>query len=293
MERNYDLEKRKYVIGGAVIVVVLVFLIRLLSLQIMSDDYKKNADSNALLKKIQYPSRGNIYDRNDNLLVFNQAAYDITVVMKEIASLDSLDLCETLGITPEFLRERFKEIKDRRRNPGYSPYTNQVFLTQLSAKECGVLRVVFHPDLDTLLGNYFDRLRFFVDGQGGFGEGVYVKAYVRDGFEGKVGNASPVLRMEKRDFDFGWVSAGDTVTVDFLLKNAGSNGLLIRKIETSCGCTVVEMDDRLVLPGQERRVRIKFDTQNLLGFQRKRIVLYTNDPKAGVVTLTLRGDVRK
>ena len=81
--------------------------------------------------------------------------------------------------------------------------------------------------------------------------------------------------------------------VDFLLKNAGSNGLLIRKIETSCGCTVVEMDDRLVLPGQERRVRIKFDTQNLLGFQRKRIVLYTNDPKAGVITLTLRGDVRK
>ena len=69
MERNYDLEKRKYVIGGAVIVIVLIFLIRLLSLQIMSEDYKKNADSNALLKKIQYPSRGVIYDRNDKLLV--------------------------------------------------------------------------------------------------------------------------------------------------------------------------------------------------------------------------------
>ena len=56
MERNYDLEKRKYVIGGAVIVIVLIFLIRLLSLQIMSEDYKKNADSNAFLKKIQYPA---------------------------------------------------------------------------------------------------------------------------------------------------------------------------------------------------------------------------------------------
>lgn len=51
MERNYNLEKRKYVIGGAVIVIVLIFLIRLLSLQIMSEDYKKNADSNAFLKK--------------------------------------------------------------------------------------------------------------------------------------------------------------------------------------------------------------------------------------------------
>ena len=81
MERNYDLEKRKYVIGGAVIVIVLIFLIRLLSLQIMSEDYKKNADSNAFLKKIQYPSRGVIYDRNDKLLVYNQAAYDITVTL--------------------------------------------------------------------------------------------------------------------------------------------------------------------------------------------------------------------
>ena len=136
MERNYDLEKRKYVIGGAVIVIVLIFLIRLLSLQIMSEDYKKNADSNAFLKKIQYPSRGVIYDRNDKLLVYNQAAYDITVIMKEITELDTMDLCQTLKISPEFLRKKFRDMKDRRLNPGYSPYTNQVFLTQLSRKNC-------------------------------------------------------------------------------------------------------------------------------------------------------------
>lgn len=51
MERNYDLERRKYVIAGAVIAIVAIFLIRLLSLQIMSEDYKKNADSNAFLKR--------------------------------------------------------------------------------------------------------------------------------------------------------------------------------------------------------------------------------------------------
>lgn len=38
----------------------------------MSDDYKKNADSNAFLKKVQYPSRGVITDRNGKLLVYNQ-----------------------------------------------------------------------------------------------------------------------------------------------------------------------------------------------------------------------------
>ena len=163
---------------------VLVFLVRLLALQIMSDDYKKNADSNALLKKIQYPSRGNIYDRNDNLLVFNQAAYDITVVMKEIAELDSLDLCETLGITPEFLRERFKEIKDRRRNPGYSPYTNQVFLTQLSAKECGV----FQEKLFKFPGFYIQRRTIR---QYGYSAGAHI-----------LGDIGEVSRKEMEEDDY-------------------------------------------------------------------------------------------
>ena len=153
VERNYDLEKRKYAIGGAVIFIVLIFLIRLLSLQIMSEDYKKNADSNAFLKKIQYPSRGVIYDRNGKLLVYNQPAYDITVIMKEITSLDTADLCRTLKITPDFLRKRFKDLKDRRLNPGYSPYTNQVLLTQLSAEDCGI----FQEKLFKFPGFYIQR----------------------------------------------------------------------------------------------------------------------------------------
>lgn len=153
VERNYDLEKRKYAIGGTVIFIVLIFLIRLLSLQIMSEDYKKNADSNAFLKKIQYPSRGVIYDRNGKLLVYNQPAYDITVIMKEITSLDTADLCRTLKITPEFLRKRFKDLKDRRLNPGYSPYTNQVLLTQLSAEDCGI----FQEKLFKFPGFYIQR----------------------------------------------------------------------------------------------------------------------------------------
>lgn len=134
MDRNYKLAKRRHVIGGVVLTVVVLFIIRLFALQILNDDYRKNADSNAFLKKIQYPSRGVIYDRTGKLLVYNQPAYDITVVMKEITSLDTADLCSTLRITPDFVRRKFRDMKNRRLNPGYSPYTNQVFLTQLRPK---------------------------------------------------------------------------------------------------------------------------------------------------------------
>lgn len=71
MAKDYVLEKRKFVIGGVAVCIVLIYMMRLFFLQISTDDYKKNADSNAFLNKIQYPSRGAMYDRNGKLLVFN------------------------------------------------------------------------------------------------------------------------------------------------------------------------------------------------------------------------------
>ena len=78
-----DLAERKFVIGAVAVLIVAVYIVRLFTLQITSDDYKKSADSNAFLKKVDFPSRGNISDRNGKLLVFNQPAYDIMVVMNE------------------------------------------------------------------------------------------------------------------------------------------------------------------------------------------------------------------
>ena len=130
-----NLENRKYVIGGMAVAIVLIYLIRLFSLQILSDDYKKNADSNAFLKKLLYPSRGLITDRNNKLLVYNEPAYNLMVIMSEQRGIDTLDFCRTLGITKEFYINRMLDIKNRAKNPGYSFYTEQLFLSQIPAEE--------------------------------------------------------------------------------------------------------------------------------------------------------------
>ena len=62
--KDYNLDNRRIVIAVVAIVIVTVYILRLFQLQITSDDYKKSADSNAFLKKIEYPSRGVITDRN-------------------------------------------------------------------------------------------------------------------------------------------------------------------------------------------------------------------------------------
>lgn len=137
----HNLDYRKYVIGGIAVVIVIVYTIRLFVLQIMSDDYRKSADSNAFLKKIEYPSRGVISDRNGELLVYNQPAYDIMVVMNEAKDrLDTLEFCQALGISKAYFIKRMNDIKDRSKNPGYSRFTQQLFMAQLSNQDFSVFR---------------------------------------------------------------------------------------------------------------------------------------------------------
>ena len=133
---DYELGNRKYVIGGVATAIVVIYIIRLFVLQIMSDDYRKSADSNAFFKKIEYPSRGVITDRNGKLLVYNEPSYDLMVIMNEQRGhIDTLEFCEALGITPQFYEKRMSEIKDYNRNPGYSRFTQQLFMSQLSEQE--------------------------------------------------------------------------------------------------------------------------------------------------------------
>ena len=103
----------------------------------MSDDYKKNADSNAFRKEIQYPSRGLILDRKGRLLVYNESSYNIMVVMNDQRGIDTLDFCQTVGITKDFYIKRMDEIKSK---ISYSRYTPQLFMSQIPAEEFSVFR---------------------------------------------------------------------------------------------------------------------------------------------------------
>ena len=139
--RDFGLDNRRYVIGGVATAIVVIYILRLFQLQITSDDYKKSADSNAFLKKIEYPSRGVIMDRHHKLLVYNQPAYDIMVVINEAKDhLDTLEFCQALNITKKDFDQRMEAIKDRVHNPGYSRFTQQLFMSQLSEKDFSVFQ---------------------------------------------------------------------------------------------------------------------------------------------------------
>lgn len=132
---------RRYVISAVVIVIVLVFLCRLFYLQIIDKSTIDKAENNALVKQTIYAPRGLIYDRNGELLVFNQPIYEVTMTMQEMGkTFDTISFCQTLEIDTGIFNERITHIKDRRTNRGYSRHTPQVFLSQLSKEEIAPLQ---------------------------------------------------------------------------------------------------------------------------------------------------------
>lgn len=144
MRKDYNLEKRKYIIGGFVVVIALIYIIRLFMLQIVNSDYKQFAEGNAFLKKTQYPSRGLIYDREGRLIVYNQSAYDVMMISKEVKEFDTLAFCQAIDITKEEFDLRVSRMKDRRYNPSYSSYTPQLLIPQMSAEEYGRLQEILY-----------------------------------------------------------------------------------------------------------------------------------------------------
>lgn len=123
---------RRWLLVILLALVVFIYIIRLFYLQILSPGYKDRADNNAYYHKAIHPSRGVIYDRNGQLLVGNRPAYDLMITMHETKGrLDTLTLASLLGLSKEELSIKLEEIKDRRRNRGYTPYTPQLLLTQI------------------------------------------------------------------------------------------------------------------------------------------------------------------
>ena len=164
MDLSSQYKSRKNIIGGVAIAIVLLYLLRLFFLQLLSEDYKKNADSNAFRKDIIYPSRGLIYDRNGKLMVFNEPIYNIMVTMNDQIGIDTLDFCNTVGITREEYEQRMAEIKDYSKNTGYSPYTPQLFMSQIPEGEFSL----FREKLFRFNGFSFEKrsIRHYVGGHG-------------------------------------------------------------------------------------------------------------------------------
>lgn len=128
-------KNRHIVIQIAIVLVAVLFIARLFYIQVIDSRYVSMARSNAIKEVDVYPTRGLVYDREGELIVYNEAIYDLMVVPRQAKGVDSAKLCELLGIPLSRYTERWAEVKDTRKNRGYSQYKPQVFWKQVSQQD--------------------------------------------------------------------------------------------------------------------------------------------------------------
>lgn len=121
---------------------------RLFYIQVVDDSYKLSANNNVIRPITDFPARGLIYDRKGKLLVYNEPVYDLMIIPKQAKNIDSLELCNLIGITTQEYSEKFKKAN------AYSPVKASVFEKQLSVETYAT----FQEKLYKFLG-FFVQLR--------------------------------------------------------------------------------------------------------------------------------------
>ena len=144
MRKDYNLEKRKYVIGGFIVAIVAIYLWKLFDLQVTSNEYSQIAVSNARSVKITHPSRGQIYDRNGNLIVYNEPAYDLVLTPKDVTEFDTTTMCRILQLKREDFDLLWKNMSDPKKNRNYSAVTPQPLVQNLDSLTYGRLQEIIY-----------------------------------------------------------------------------------------------------------------------------------------------------
>ena len=130
--KNNNLSSRKILILGIFIAIGVLYIVRLFSLQVIDKHYKQLADNNALRFVTQYPARGKVYDRNGDLLVFNEAVYDLMVIPKQAMKRDSLDPFDTLTFCHLLDIDKASFIERMNKATNLSKLKPSPFMTQVS-----------------------------------------------------------------------------------------------------------------------------------------------------------------
>lgn len=122
-------QERSAVVRIIFLAIGLIFIVRLAFLQLFDSDLRRQADSQALRHITQYPARGLIYDRNGELLVYNEAVYDLKVIPKMVKRLDTNLFCSVVGISRDEFDARMRKACK------YSTYSASMFMKQISKEE--------------------------------------------------------------------------------------------------------------------------------------------------------------
>lgn len=106
---------RQRILQVIVIIMGFALILKCFQIQVWDESYQQQHSYRQALTL--YPSRGLIYDRNDSLLIYNLAMYDLLATYENVrrSNIDTQRFCNFLNITPNHFSELMeKDWRDKR-----------------------------------------------------------------------------------------------------------------------------------------------------------------------------------
>ena len=83
------------------------------------------------------------------------------------------------------------------------------------------------------------------------------------------------FKFEKEIIDYGKIDKGSNGERIFVFTNIGDSPLVIKNIQSSCGCTVPKKPNKPIMPGEKGEIKVSYDTKRIGGFS-KSITIFSN-----------------
>lgn len=82
------------------------------------------------------------------------------------------------------------------------------------------------------------------------------------------------------------IKQGEELTIKFQVTNKGPHPLVIKEIQTSCGCIIVDDDSRIIVPVDGKRdIQLKYNSTKNIGYVSHTVWLYGNILSNGVAKM--------
>jgi hypothetical protein len=164
----------------------------------------------------------------------------------------------------------------------------------LKPNEEGKLEVVYDGTATSNWGFTIDKIMVVINGKTNNSNQFTISADIGEDFsrmspEEKLNG--PKIKFDTTVFDFGSIEQDISIDYKFKFTNIGKSDLIIRKINSTCGCTVVEPEKETLAPGESSSLKVVFNSGKRSGMQNKIVTIITNDPNTPITRLYVKGSV--
>ena len=109
----------------------------------------------------------------------------------------------------------------------------------------------------------------------------------------KVEKPAPKIAVSQNYIDYGDITVGETKNVELNVLNRGKGDLVIKDIQTTCGCIKTNLKKRKLVQGEITFLNIQITGESNLGKLTRTVSLVTNDSHNAEAVITIHANIVK